>query len=527
MSFDILFKQILDFIIECKWLISIILICFLFKNQIRNIIDRCTGIKINGVGASIEVEAKITEEKTSPIVDKIISEGKSEDTERIDRKIEISQENKSWIEEFNEKIANKDLDGAKESFLRRRRKNEEISAIDTGIYYYKLYQSGLDNKALQELKDKIDTATTEEDKLDLSIWYEFCFTLTNNHKKTIEHYNKLLSIVKKEISKTRIIVRIAAQLINDNEAEKAKTLIADRINSVKSDEEFYSLYSLLSEIEKKLGNLKQSAYCLDKSLDYSPMDKEVMFSSALEAEKEKIHYIEISNYSSLVSIDEKNDSTLNNLAVSLSNQKLNSLAVDFYIKSAKLENSLALTNLGFIYLQAGLTDKAKDLAEDAIAIEPPHPNAYILLTDINNTIERENKKWEELKTNSLILQKESRFYTQAYYEKTLINFKSIGTDWLVNGVEASIVIDGDKIKIEWTDKTILPIKRISGSITNNSFSGQYSAKSETKNNPSLLGLSSNKNIDGIGYYNLNDDSIIFFSENIDDIFKLKFTRKQI
>ncbi|WP_222423850.1 tetratricopeptide repeat protein, partial [Yersinia rochesterensis] len=334
-----------------------------------------------------------------------------------------------------------------------------------------------------------------------------------------------LNIVKKESSKTRIIVRMASQLITDNETEKAKTLVVDRINSVKSDNELYALYMSLSGIEKKLGNLKQSAYCLDKALYFSPMNKDVMFSSAFEAEKENIHYIEICNYNSLASIDDKNDTVLNNLAVSLNNQKLKSIATDFYIKSANLNNSLALTNLGFIYLYAGLTDKARELAEEAISKESPHPNAYALLTDINETIERENKQWEELKSNSLILQKESRFYTQAHYEKTTNNLKSIGTEWLVNGVEASIEINGNKIKIEWIDATTHPIKKISGLITKNSFAGRYSEKSETQNTSSLLGLNSNKNIDGMGYYNLDNQSIVFFSENINDIFKLKFTKK--
>ncbi|CNC87226.1 Uncharacterised protein [Yersinia intermedia] len=526
MSHDQYVKLILDFLSDTKWIILTVVILILFRKQVRNVLDRCTGFKINGMGTSFEIDTSNTDNNKAQDIDKSLANDKSDEAIKDELKTEITQSEKYWIEELNEKLEDKDLQGAKDIFSKQRIKEPNISEFDIGFYYYRIYSSGLDNGALHELKNKIDTASEDESKLELSMWYSLCFNLTKNYKKSIESYFELLNSVDKEASKTNILIQIAKLQIENNETDKAKKIIIERINIVNNDDELSSLYIALADIEKKLNNIRLSVFCRDKSLDYSPINRDIMFSSAFDANKENIEFIEICNYNNLIRIDEKDSSSLNNIAVCIEKFKLKTISTKNYLKSSELKNSLATTNLGFIYLKAGLTDIAKELAEKAIKIKPPHPNAYTLLTDINEIIEKENNEWEKIKENSYFLQKKSRNYTQAYYQKNNIYFTKMPEDWSINGLDAKFSVIDNKLNIAWLDSTISPAKKIkiSAKIVNNSFSGTYTENTEVSSTP-LFSSGNNKNIKIIGFYNKEDDSLEVFAEDMKNVFILNITKK--
>ncbi|WP_273974588.1 tetratricopeptide repeat protein [Serratia ureilytica] len=517
-------KLILDY---ATWPITLIIVSFIFRTPLKELTNKIKTFKFNNGKSSVEATMGEHTNATAlpaPLTTDTISLPSTPSSENDDTK----EENSHWISKVQNEIKNGNIIGARKVFSQHAESlsDDQQAHIDKAFLLYLIYDKTNDSEILLELERHTKNPPTEEAMVTSSTWYAMCLEKTKNFRAALSHLNTILEKVENPVNKTEILIQIAESHLLNADTITAKEIVVQRLQENLSDIENYKLYKRLSEIELKLGNKKTSTLCLDKALEYQPNDKDVMFKSAYEASTINLKAIELSNYDTLVSVDKEYSMAMNNFGASAHDVGLITIAVDYYIKSGELGNTLSMANLGNKLLNEGFINKADELAQKAIAIGNPHKNIYNLLKNIKEKREEDMKKWKEIKSKSFEKQKKIRNYTAAIYKED--EKKDIEVEWVTN--------NGLSAKLELLDHSIFKLDisypqdedtsaNIFGSIINNGFTGVYT-KTKGKNSSTLLSGGKESTVVCVGYLHNNASEIVFFSEDIDQEFEITLTRKQ-
>jgi tetratricopeptide (TPR) repeat protein len=92
--------------------------------------------------------------------------------------------------------------------------------------------------------------------------------------------------------------------------------------------------------------------------------------------------------------------SLHNLALLCADCDLPMTSVTHYKEAFALGETLSAANLGFTYLDSGMTDDATALIKEAISKDPHDPRVEVCLAEISQRAEREEKKESELITTA-------------------------------------------------------------------------------------------------------------------------------
>jgi Flp pilus assembly protein TadD len=459
-----------------------------------------------------------------------------EDKEKpVDKIIEEKVEEKSWFVEMYSAFHDGRIEDAKEAFSRyelAERNNPEFTK-NKAFYLYFLFVEGKDNTAITQLEELAESTSDEETKYHILGWLALCYKISSQTMKEIELWEGVINKTKSERIKTNAITKLAKTKIRTDAPEYAKKLLIERLALVDEESQKSELFLTLAEVEESQKNNKLSVFCKDKSLEYDVNNREKLFSSAYSAGEEKIEEISISNYINLLQIDRHNAFALNNLGVHAKEAGLIIKAVEKYKKSAELDNTLAMSNLGYLFLYAGFAEEAEEIAKKASQAHDPHKNIYSLLSIIVDKKDEENKKWNEIIEKSSKKQKQIRKYTEQFY---LGSSNKLDGDWILSSDDSKkISIDSisGAVNSAWTELTgisssLYKIELI-GIITGSTFSGRYKRNKEG-NDTQFVGILGsvgfNKDIACIGF--LSDDEMILnvVSENHKDSLDLSFYKKK-
>lgn len=153
-----------------------------------------------------------------------------------------------------------------------------------------------------------------------------------------------------------------------------------------------NLYSLAKESEDKFASFAIG----ELALHQRPEEASFRFSLAYDYDVADQSHLALHHCKILCDQDENHPSGLNNLAVASSKCNLAVLAAHRYKRAYELGDTLAASNLGHKYLEAGLSDDAITLLKDAQTKENCVPEVSRTLAAVHEKIEENNSDQDEV-----------------------------------------------------------------------------------------------------------------------------------
>ncbi len=456
----------------------------------------------------------------------------NEEEDRTTKEEEVQEQN--WWPKTTTAFDEGRVDDAKDIFNDYALKEQDSLKLQWNktLFLYLLFTEGKDNSAIEQLENLANASTNDKSKYKTLKWLSFCLRDGSQTDKEIEIWRKSINSFRSGNIITNASVDLAYALDRAGNVREAKDLLVSRLESVSTSEEKAKIYSALSQIEKSLGNNRLAIYCKDKSLELDPNNRDELFNAAYNASKEGVDDLSISNYITLLRIDENNSIALNNLGVQAKEADLQLKAVEKYKKASSYDNTLAMANQGFLLVNSGFLEEAEVIAKKALQMENPHENVHLLFTRISKLKKEQDEKWDKLISKSMERQKFIRNYTHAYYEGDNKNFDG---DWETgNGNTITINVKEDELDATWQEHSgILSSEKynvtLTGKVNNSAFLGQYKKikESEQSRRTTLLGLglSSNRDIACVGILSTDGSVFTLISENHKDDFSLALKRK--
>ena len=144
------------------------------------------------------------------------------------------------------------------------------------------------------------------------------------------------------------------------------------------------------------GSERMSAIALEKALEFAPNDKNIRFSAAYAQSQAKLSAVAITNYDILLTLDPNNDISLNNLGAECQGVDLPFKAVNYYKKAAAKDNTLAMANLAYLFMNTGFYDEAVAELSQATQLPDPHENVSFARAQIEERRKEELDKWTKL-----------------------------------------------------------------------------------------------------------------------------------
>ena len=525
-------KIITGFLSENLWPIVFIVFILCFKTALIDLINRLVKLNVKQGDNEIGIEATAPQQEnkvdTKPLnaAEKpVIKEQNSVEPEVEDA------EGKSWFGEMFKALDEKNVEDAKKIFeAHKAESNEDKLVSNTALFLYLRFSRAHDDSAIEELELLVQHTKSENSKYDALTWLGLCYHLKNQNTKELNLWEQAVKEFSSEELITKSTVELANSLNKAKESVKAKELLLNRLSSVQDENQKSIIYFAISETECLLGNKKISIYCKDKALEFDTNNKDKLFETAYEASNESIDEISVLNYISLLRIDEDNSTARNNLGVCAQEAGLKIKAVENYQSSTQLENTLAMANQGYLLLEAGFINEAKELADNAIQAGEPHENIYSLQTSISEKRKEQNKKWVELVDKAKERQKLIRNYTEQYYLGESDDLA--GTWYLNNGSEIEFKLSEERVLASWCESinSIGSVSKVSydieveGQVSGSTFIGRYRKVKQQGQQETLFTLTSNQDFKCIGFVSEKGDSLSIISESIKDGLNIKLTR---
>ncbi len=518
-------KIITGFLSENSISILLLVLLFICRDAISNLLSRLTSFSLKTVDSELGINAaaptNVSEEKT---VDFPNADEKPTAHDE-ESEIEDKTKEKNWCAAFEDG----QLEAAEAAFKKYalEEKDEVELEENKAFYLFLRFTKGKDNSAIDDLEELVRTAKTEASKLNSLTWLSFCLSDSMQHKKRVKLWEKAVAEIESQPLVTKAILCLAYALNKENQSGKARKLLIDRLSKIEENEQKGKIFEALSNIEESLGNKTVSVYCKDKSLEFDPNNRDELFNSAYSASNKGVDDISISNYLLLIRIDSENSIALNNLGVRAQEAGLKIKAIENYKKAASHENTLAMANQGNLLLGAGFTEEAEKIANKALELEDTHKNVYSLITAINEKKKEQGIKWDKLSEKSLNRQKLIRSYIEQYY---LGNHKELEGEWFAKGsFLTKITINNEKLEASWDEPASalggsIYTAKLTGSVSGSSFSGQYIRKINGDSPNTFTVLGGNTSNTCIGFISDDGDKLTLIAPKVNDDFSLFLSR---
>jgi tetratricopeptide (TPR) repeat protein len=218
----------------------------------------------------------------------------------------------------------------------------------------------------------------------------------DRHRESAEHFFSASQATHDPEKIARYISSAAKQYAADGDFNKARSLTDTILSStarsnITEPTVLDTLYNLL-ESEK---NIEAAVAVLERIVEVKPDDFTSRFNLAYKhsgiGNKDVAlhHYLQIP-------YQERTSIAWNNLGVSYSEFKLNAKSIAAYRRAEVSGETLAMSNLGYQFMQIGFIEEAKAQCSKALATENPHKNVSQLLAQLTALPDEENTKLEEV-----------------------------------------------------------------------------------------------------------------------------------
>lgn len=514
------------------WPIFCITVVVIFRKPLRSLVNKLVfsqNLKVNA--GPFGIEARDIKDPTAPI-----KEGT--ENNKLDAPPSASPDDLPsihWYDSVISLLKSSKIDEAEAIFDKFARDNKSsiVYEHEHAFFMYIHFTNTRNSDVLEKLITIIEHSKAPDIKSEYINSYVYCLESINEFSKAIKFLESELAVIQDLKIKTKYTILLSKMHIASLNLDEAKVAVVALINVLSKDKsddfsnELHNAYLQLAEVENKKENQQEYALCLDKALQYRPANTQTLFSAAYEASQANfLDPLALSDYSQLIELNPEDAATLNNLGVVAGKLDLKITSCDYYSSAKKLNNTLAMSNMGFKLLSAGCANEAEELAKFAISQKDPNKKNHELLTTIYQERETEETKWAKAKKTALEKQKFLRMSTEMRYnlDVSIPHHK----DWVDNqNRPVKIHTEKNHINMTWTDST----KKINfyGGYENAAFRGFYISEPD-KEKQSLTLLASSAKTESyqcIGYVDPINGNIHLISTEIEKDLSITLSKSNI
>lgn len=269
------------------------------------------------------------------------------------------------------------------------------------------------------------------------------------YEKAINSFHEVINLADEPGIKNEMTIQIADCMMNNEEVEKAISYLLSEIKSTIQEKLKANLYVKLAEIYDKLDDKISKAIALEQALFNNTNDTSILFDIAYCYSETDYNDISIYHYLNLINLKPNDGTALNNIGVGFKNKGLPFQAVNYFKKAVKNNESLAASNLAYLFMETGFSEEAEQLFKEFTAKQNAHKNLIFAQSKLASDLDDEKERKKQIKDAGFKLSKYFRKYAVHYYEmpsaKTINNEK--WTDLDKNDISVSIV--KNELKISW------------------------------------------------------------------------------
>lgn len=216
------------------------------------------------------------------------------------------------------------------------------------------------------------------------------------HKKAAEIYIDAASRANDAKGRLDMLGYAIPELVVAEEFVQAACVLEQVKKIGQTDETLQSLtLTIIKEYAESTKNDDLYFGVCEKLLEFSPADNELRFSLAYKYSEVQSHELSLFHYSRIPHRG-RGAITWNNLGVAYNNLKLKVSAMRAFRKSEADGETLAMSNIASDLLRAGFEPEARAICEKAMALPDHNKRVPTVMVSINETVEHEDKKIEEL-----------------------------------------------------------------------------------------------------------------------------------
>src|ERR1039457_5421881 len=193
---------------------------------------------------------------------------------------------------------------------------------------------------------------------------------------------------------TWFLISAARAFMRAKGYEKGKDAVHRALATAIGDDRLEALSVLYQLL--KAGDEAYFAFATAESAIHENPQFNLRFSVALDYHRKDLNDLALYHFKFLHDWDDKDSSSLHNLALLYADCKLPISAVERYKKAFAMGETLSAANLGYMYLDCGMAAEAKALIQDALKVEGHVARVEKCLAEIIERGEAEESKETEL-----------------------------------------------------------------------------------------------------------------------------------
>ncbi len=348
-------------------------------------------------------------------------------------------------------LKNDELKEAKRIYEEIQKNSEQSKHFQNElIFLYYKYLSGF-TEIIDKFKEKLnDNNLGDSDRYQVNYYLGLCYKDSGNIEKTINQFNIAIDLAQDEEQLSNCSFQIAMIYKEDKDYERSISVLNGRISKLESDNSKAWLYRVMSNIYKDLGNSIMRLSCLEKSIELLPNDTNTLFDIAFDYADSGYEDASIVNYLNLLRYKPKHADALNNIGSGFKTKEMLFEAVEYYKKAMEQENTMAVGNLCFQYINAGFKDEALALIDKYKTHENLEQMVIRAQDEIMNTDRLKSDKMKNLREDGESISSFFKKYSDSIFNnKSYSNYSSKEwTDEEQN--EINVSIKDTNLLIKWS-----------------------------------------------------------------------------
>ncbi len=453
--------------------LAFVIVIVLFREAFRNALTGLRNLRIKRGKTEVAIEKSPAEEFKKPGESGLI-EAKQEAQEQQEiEEIKQPKNPAEWFVKMLGAFRENRYEDAEEAFKKLQASEEGVlERIKNEAYYgFMKYVKGVGSNELEKLEKLTEKEGGRETVL---LWLARCYEFSHNYAKAIETHKRALLEKMDDEDRAYHAVSVGEDMYVMGEKDESIDFIRLNFSNVESENAKTILYKGIGNLYGKEGNIILKAIALQKGLEYKAGDKELLFNAAYAESEAKLSQLCATNYNILLRFTPNHEFALNNLGVECDGLGMPIKSVEYYKQSVEQNNSLAMANLGYRYMEKGFEQEARNVLDKARSLENPHKNVGGAISSLEDRKEKENKKWENVVSEGIKQQQFCWGYAEACF-LPVSNSVSFAGEW-VSDTGKSFVIeeDGNGITGKWEAEK--EGQKFTGRICNRSAEIKYEEK---------------------------------------------------
>ncbi len=218
----------------------------------------------------------------------------------------------------------------------------------------------------------------------------------------------------------------AAVAYNKAHQEKDAENIIDEMKKVNADADKKEtiILNVLKQIAENESNDDKYLAYTERLLDLAPADNNMRFSLAYKYSDLKYNELALYHYTK-IPYAERSSTGWNNIGVADDRLGLNGKAVEAYRKSEEMGETLAMSNLGRKYLDAGFFQEAEEVCSRALKVENYDKEVGVTIASIKTMQEEEDKKQKKALDNTALLRQFLTRFGHACAKQSLLEYSRV------------------------------------------------------------------------------------------------------